>query len=400
MPRCKIKLFLVGFYIFTIGVCFMSIPGIPIFMNRFIQLIGINLILLVFIKRMSYRGINGYLGLIFCLFILWQIIIIARDDKFSLWNFQRYLFTPGYLLYLAPIMIYKIADLSNFKYILFLVLCLYKTFVFFIVLLFPFIIMGGNCGLNCYESLNASLATATLFGILIQKYLNKEGKRWLFVASILALIIALILGRRSIIITYLVTIVFYQLYRYKYVLVSFKHKLKVVLVWLFIGVSLFLFLKFLGPVLFGRLFDRMMDDTRCVVELSFFADIIPGSYEFWVGRGISGTYYAPGIEENGTDYREHIESGYLELILKGGGTFVLLYLLLTIPAVILGLFYSKNNFCRLAAIYCIIYSGFLYGIGSYFSFGIRYLLLIYCVLICYKKTYRGMSDYEISNIIK
>ena len=234
----------------------------------------------------------------------------------------------------------------------------------------------------------------------IQNYLNKEGKRWLFVASILALIIALILGRRSIIITYLVTIVFYQLYRYKYVLVSFKHKLKVVLVWLFIGVSLFLFLKFLGPVLFGRLFDRMMDDTRSVVELSFFADIIPGSYEFWVGRGISGTYYAPGIEENGTDYREHIESGYLELILKGGGTFVLLYLLLTIPAVILGLFYSKNNFCRLAAIYCIIYSGFLYGIGSYFSFGIRYLLLIYCVLICYKKTYRGMSDYEISNIIK
>jgi hypothetical protein len=154
-----------------------------------------------------------------------------------------------------------------------------------------------------------------------------------------------------------------------------------------------------GDMLFGKLSERMFDDTRSIADLSFLDDIQTGSTDFYIGKGISGTYYSPHIESNGTLYREHIESGYLELILKGGVILVILYALFVIPAIFLGLFRSKNNMSKLFAIYCILFSGILYGVGSYFTFGMRYILLLFCVFNCYNREMRKLTNSEIQKIL-
>jgi hypothetical protein len=75
--------------------------------------------------------------------------------------------------------------------------------------------------------------------------------------------------------------------------------------------------------------------------------------EDWViGRGMLGQYYCPGVDEatfqnSYTDYRNMIETDYLNIILKGGLISLGLVLLITIPAAIKGIFYSKTYFQKL-----------------------------------------------------
>ena len=64
-----------------------------------------------------------------------------------------------------------------------------------------------------------------------------------------------------------------------------------------------------------------------------------------VGRGINGDTYCPNVQGDAiTNYRNVIETGYLQTILKGGVISLGLFLLIAIPAIIHGLFYSKICF--------------------------------------------------------
>ena len=73
----------------------------------------------------------------------------------------------------------------------------------------------------------------------------------------------------------------------------------------------------------------------------------------WIaGRGITGQYFCPDIEEEQfNDYRSVIETGYLNIILKGGFVSLILLLLITIPAIIKGIFYSNNILSKAAGIW-------------------------------------------------
>lgn len=188
---------------------------------------------------------------------------------------------------------------------------------------------------------------------------------------------------------------FHVLYKFSYELQSVKKRILYFFSLSSLLIIIYLFMSFYGSILFDTLFERMLEDTRSIVELNFLDDIRPGSFDFIWGRGISGTYYCPFVEFNGDDYREHIESGYLELILKGGFVLVILYFFFTLPAIFLGLFRSKNNLCKLSSIYCVLFSGFLYGVGSYYTFGIRYILFLFSVFICYKKNLRSLTNNDI-----
>ncbi|MGN6296807.1 MAG: hypothetical protein ACTHM7_08505, partial [Ginsengibacter sp.] len=83
---------------------------------------------------------------------------------------------------------------------------------------------------------------------------------------------------------------------------------------------------------------RGEEDTRTGVELYFYNDM--HAKDWMIGRGINGEYYCPNIDLD-TDYRSLIETGYLQIILKGGLVRLILLLLILVPAVILGLFFSN-----------------------------------------------------------
>lgn len=353
----------------------------------------------IFLKKASYVELSWYARGAFFLFVIWQIGIIIRDDSFSLWTLQRYIFTPGYLLYLAPFIVYKLANPSLIKRLLDEIVLLCKTFVIMIVPLSLYIIRAGTVdAINVFETLNLYMGAGSLFGLLVQEYLTIKQRRWLLVTAGIVVLLALILARRSLLLSYAIMILIYIGYKYRYRTKSFKSRF-IFLLSVFSVLSVtFLFFYNYGGYFFETLFDRALVDTRTIVEVRFMDDVGIGTHDFIFGKGISGSYYCPEVEQE-TDVREHIESGYLELILKGGIVFVVLYLLFVLPAIVLGLFCSKNNFCRLAACYCVLFSISFYGIGSNFSFSIRYLILLFCVFICYKSRLRKLSNNQMLEVI-
>lgn len=145
--------------------------------------------------------------------------------------------------------------------------------------------------------------------------------------------------------------------------------------------------------IFGFLASRGTEDTRTLVELYFYDDMKENDWIF--GKGIAGKYFCPDIEENQeTNYRYLIETGYLQMILKGGLINLILLLLILIPAVLLGFFNSKNILSKAAAIWILLFLFKSYPTIAT-TFDVSYALVWFSVGICYSKQLRNMTDSDI-----
>ena len=143
--------------------------------------------------------------------------------------------------------------------------------------------------------------------------------------------------------------------------------------------------------MFSFLVDRGEEDTRSGVEVYMYADM--SSTDWVIGKGIKGEYYCPIVDNvnDASGFRGYIETGYLQMILKGGIMSIALLLLILIPAIFKGLFKSKNILSKAAAIWItlwIIYEYPVIGVG----FTMHYLLVWISVGICYSKKIRNMAD--------
>ncbi len=146
--------------------------------------------------------------------------------------------------------------------------------------------------------------------------------------------------------------------------------------------------------------DRITEDTRTPVEKCFYDDM--KTKDWIIGKGMMGTYYCPGVDDTSsetvyTDYRSMIETDYLNIILKGGIISLGLLLLITIPAVVKGLFYSKNILSKAAALWILLWLIDLYP-ATVTTFTLNHLLVWISVGICYSKTIRNMEETAIQEI--
>ncbi len=106
-----------------------------------------------------------YARSIFLLFVTYQLVIIFRDNQLSLWGIQRHIFTPGYLLYVAPILIYKLSDLLFINQIIRLVTLLCKTFCFWYYSVSPLMhYQRSGTGINLYETFHGILGVGSYLG--------------------------------------------------------------------------------------------------------------------------------------------------------------------------------------------------------------------------------------------
>jgi hypothetical protein len=240
-------------------------------------------------------------------------------------------------------------------------------------------------------------------GFLLLTYIYQpKGKRFFaFGVVILTLLLALIRGRRAITVmnlSYLMFSYFIYLYvnRIKFTTLVFS----LFLISLF-AVAGFKFYTANKKGTFSVLASRLNEDTRSAVEICFYDDM---KTEDWIiGRGMLGQYYCPGVDEattqnNFTDYRNMIETDYLNIILKGGIVSLALVLLITIPAAIKGIFYSKNILSKAAGIWILFWIMDLYP-ATVTTFTLNYLIVWICVGICYSHTIRNMSEEEVSAIL-
>lgn len=343
---------------------------------------------------------------IFYLYILLCIITIIRgyliDYPYQWISLQGlinfHLFNPIYILpYLMPLIILIPVRYYNFK-----LLVKYSVFISVITLVLFFIFnkeivassgrqaaglsKDGDYGLGSFiAQFYANIAII----VLLKKYTTS--KIWLLNSWTLltSIVINLITARRgSVAISaslFLFNIYFYILtIRAKYRIISIIGVLALIItcVTYFHDNKALAFIK-----------ERGLEDTRSGVDKALLNQMTTTDL-IW-GKGLNGRYYYPLLEDDYLKgWRYGSETGFYSIILRGGYVMVILYIFLLAYPAFLGIFKSKNLFCKAIGFYILLSLIELYPFGL-LSFNLKFMIIWMGVLFCYTNKIRRMSDYQI-----
>ncbi len=393
--------FWIGFTIYSAFFALSTTTTVNYIFCQFFQLVGMVLFIPATFKLISWKFTNDYLRTVFAIYIFWQMTVIMHGFNFDYNAIKVLLFDAqfGLLLYFAPLILLFPKNLLYYKKIVLVILALGIIFLIYDVAFIGNITnldYENNNSKFTYESFVKILSVPSGIILLTLIYQKKKVRTIAFVVIIVSILFAIYRARRALIIMSLGPLVIsYILYLYY----QKKHFLIALIPFLLI----FLFMTFGGnafdkntPKMFSLLSDRGTEDTRTGVELYFYKDL---TFVDWIiGKGMNGKYYCPDIDLGvKTDYRSTIETDYLNIILKGGLISLVLILMITIPAAIKGLFYSKNILSKAAAIWILLWVMELYP-ANVTSFSLHYLLLWVSIGICFSNTIRETSDEELVRI--
>lgn len=142
---------------------------------------------------------------------------------------------------------------------------------------------------------------------------------------------------------------------------------------------------------------RWNADTRSGVNEALLSSM--STPELLFGKGINGSYYLPlGGESDIYGGQRYIcETGFLTLILKGGILMATIYILLWLVPAFMGIFKSKNTFCKFAGLYLLWNVLYLYPFGLP-EFGFNQLLVWMLAGIVSSPVIRRLSDKQIKTI--
>ncbi|HXS54575.1 MAG TPA: hypothetical protein VN726_00545 [Hanamia sp.] len=389
-----------GFILYQLGSIIASSGTLNIKVCQAIQALGAVIMLVAMGILIRPKLSSGYLKVVFGLYMIWLCTIIVRINDYSLNYdfFKLFLFgdVAGGLIYLVPLILLLPWDLANYKK-LFNVIALFYILNFLLNIIFikKNLFFGSSDSQEDMVEALAAISIPSGFILLTFLYHSKKRNLLALASLVISLLFTIIRARRGMIfITSNILFLSFLMY-------FFNTNIKVFLIYLSILAFSIAALYTNGMYnvkaskLFGFVAERGTEDTRTGVELYFYDDMKTND---WIaGRGITGQYFAPGFEqEQVSDYRNVIETGYLQIILKGGLISLGLLLLITIPAGINGLFFSKNILSKAAGIWIFQFLINLYPQNSE-SFNPSYLLVWISVGICYSRSIRKMTNAEIQS---
>jgi len=397
-----LNLFWTGFILYTLAYNLYinhTINSVKL-LNQ-IQYLGFFLIIVSSFFLVKIHLDNSYLSFIFYIFCLWNCLIITRGFQtttdffqYSIW--EAYL---GILPFMAPVILLFKIDLIYFKKLFNVINILGVFFLILCVWHWRQLMAQDEDELYRYltEYLVRDLCVPLGFLLITFNYHTFQRRFFVLATIILALFFSIIRARRGLIflqVSYLMS--FFGIYIY-----SRKRKfLKLFFYLMFLAIfclgGIYVYRSFKGST-FKFLAERIDEDTRTGVEVCFYQDF---SLKDWlIGRGIRGEYYCPGIDNAiFNDYRNTIETGYLNIILRGGIISLGLMLLIFIPALIKGLFYSQNLLSKAAGLWILLWIFDLYP-TVVDTFTLHYLLVWISVGICYSREIRNMTDDEITKLL-
>ena len=147
--------------------------------------------------------------------------------------------------------------------------------------------------------------------------------------------------------------------------------------------------------IFNFLNSRGLEDTRADVNKTLLAQM--SDWEKIFGKGLNGKYYMPLRQDEFYDgWRYGCETGFLNIVLKGGYLMALVYIFLLLIPAIQGIFKSKNSFCKGGGLYILWTLIYLYPFGV-LDFNISFFFVWMWVMLCSRRKIREMSDIEIQN---
>jgi hypothetical protein len=361
-------------------------------LSLLIMIFGLGGIGLSFVKLAKLTISNSYLRHVFPVFMLWQMYIIMRGiQDFDFQMLLNLLFSPYYFMhYLVPLIILIPANIFFAKktFGLFTGLSVMLFLVFF---LFTNEILHTN--LNFSEQVVWTFGTGGGFLLLTWGYHTKKIRAIALLTVLLCMVISAIMARRNILLTFGNFFIFSVLI----VLLSSSQSIKsktylLTLIFVIAAVGYQFFFSYQDQ-LFAQITTHFGENTREIVFTAFFNDMT--TRDLIIGKGFLGEYYCPGAEE-GTDFRFLIESGYLQMILKGGIVSLVLFLLIALPAVYLGIVESNNILSKAAGMIVLLWLIDMFPWGMP-AINIRYILVWTCIGICYSKVIRDLSEAEIRN---
>ena len=352
---------------------------------------------------------DPYLQLVFWIYFLYSVSIIFRGAEYDFKSIKLMVFDVSYgaMPYFAPLVLLIPRKVGFYKKI-FNILIILGIFFILCVILFYKVLHDPDrlslISLGYIETFFGLLAYPVSFLLLTYLYhSDKKSLLGLGKINILALVVMLISlffliyrARRGSIAMCVSTLACVGMI---YISTTKRKMLIILMSVIFIGAVAVFFAGRKTPAMFNFVIDRGDEDTRTGVEEYMYADMTTN--DWIIGKGINGKYFCPIIDNvnDATGYRENIETGYLQIILKGGLVSLTLLLLILLPAVYKGLFNSKNVLSKSAAVWIFLWIIYLKPIiGNTFS--MHYLIVWIAVGICYSKKIRNMSDITIKSYLQ
>lgn len=390
-----------GFLLYTLSYTILSAGFLTYRIWQPIQFIG----LLTFISSsfflIQYKFENTYLKVVYTLYIIWLFTVIFRGFNFSS-EFVKFMMFEDYLgifPYFTPLILLFPKNLFTYKKLFNIIIILGVAYFVLDAMFIRDLInrdVSNVLSRNILEMFSRHLALASTFLILAYSYQSRNVKIMAWGVVVLTALFALIRARRGMLFLYVNAIAF-SLIIY---LSQSKKKIVVVMISLLsiLLITIYGLQFFNNSSLFQSFKSRVDEDTRSGVEECFRSDMT--TTDWIIGKGIAGRYYCPGVDPNSlTGYRSVIETDYENIILKGGIISLSLLLLITIPAAVKGIFYSKNILSKAAGFWILAWLLSLYP-ATGVVFTINYLIVWMAVGICYSKKIRSVPEDQMGFFLK
>jgi hypothetical protein len=360
---------------------------------------------------MKFKFDDESLKILFIINLLYSVTIVLRGSEYDKDALKQMFLDPtfGILPYFASVVMLFPRNIGVYKKV-FTILLIFGSFFLLNVFIFYNTLHDYDRTNLISQGLveNLSVFLALPIGFLLFNSIYFGGKKSFFgigaknifaiLVMLVTLFFAIFRARRGLIFMCASTAACVAMI---YIMGTKKKALIIAMTVVFAGAATIFISSMKEHSAFSFLIERGEEDTRSGVEVWMFADM--SSADWIIGKGIKGKYYCPIVENvndaEGAGYRDNIETGYLQIILKGGIISLALLLLMFIPAVYKGLFKSKNVLSKAAAMWVLLWIVYLYPSGG-IVFTMNYILVWIGVGICYSEKIRNMSDNTIKTYLQ
>lgn len=355
--------------------------------------------------RNPFSGVYKYL---FYFYIAQCIVMIIRGYLID-YNYQwisiqglinYHLFSPFYILpYIMPLIVlipYRYYNLGLFiKYShLFAIIFIIIFFFQFNQILQASLLASQGITENNYGfgGNYIDIYIPFAFAILCKRYI--PNKLWYIncIGLIVALLITLVAARRGA--SIILCILF--LFNIFILIKSQKGIRKFNYIMIFTGIIICSVFYFLHSKNFTYIRQRGVEDTRSGVDEALLNQM--SKTELIFGKGLNGRYYYPLYDDDYLNgWRYGTETGFYNIVLKGGYLMVFTYILLLSYPALLGLFKSNNLLSKSLGLYILLSLLELYPFG-WLSFNMKFLIIWMGVALCISSKFRNLNDLQIKRL--
>ena len=400
-PFGKITL---GFFFHLLGQAVVAVTGNQI-AQALVCMVG-WLYIIKGIAKIKGMGMpfHGFFKFLFVAYLLVCVVMVVRGymidynyQWISLQGFLNFhLVSPYYILpYLMPLVAFIPLRYYDFRPLVKCSVVIACLSVVIFVLFFrqisasAFSLATGGDGDYGFGSSFAQIYIPVAFVVLCKKYIPLRTWQVNSLGLLVVLVTFAIAARRG----STVTTACLFLFNLHFYIKSKRGGARVAAIALSILLICWAAYYFMSSDLFSFIHQRGMEDTRSGVDEALLSQM--SGTELVFGKGLNGRYYyLLSLDDYLDGWRYGSETGFFNIVLKGGYLMAILYVVLLAYPALLGIVKSNNTLCKALGFYIMLSLVKLYPFG-WLAFNMEFLVIWMGVALCYNPSIRNMSDGEV-----